>query len=56
MKEDKLIYAKDCKCVDCGKPAVAFYPIIDPDIPSKPRCRKCLDEMKLEILQKINKL
>ena len=25
--------AKDCKCCACGKQAVAFYPIVDPDIP-----------------------
>ena len=42
----ETIYAKDCKCCLCGKPAVAFWPCIDPDIPSEPYCRKCLDKMK----------
>jgi hypothetical protein len=27
--------ATDCKCCVCGKQAVAFWPVIDPDIPSK---------------------
>lgn len=31
MKQKK---ASECKCVECGKQAVAFWPIIDPDIPN----------------------
>lgn len=42
--------ANDCKCVECGKPAVAFWPIIDPDIPALPYCRRCLDKAKAEVL------
>lgn len=38
----KPMEAKDCKCCECGKPAVAFYPCIDPDIPSHPYCPDCL--------------
>lgn len=45
-----MIEAKDCKCVECGKQAVAFWPLIDPDIPSQPYCRKCLDKNKAEVL------
>ena len=41
--------AEECKCVMCGKQAVAFFPIIDPDIPSHPYCRKHLNEAKLEL-------
>lgn len=48
------IFAKDCKCCKCGKPAVAFWPCIDPDIPSEPYCRECLDKVKSEILLKIS--
>lgn len=48
--------ADDCKCNKCGKPAVAFWPVIDPDIPSKAWCRKCLDKAKLELLMKIKNL
>lgn len=53
MKKEKLIYAKDCKCVKCGKQAIAFWPIIDPDIPSHPYCRKCLDKEKDKLLNKL---
>ena len=42
--------ASDCKCIKCGKQAVAFWPVIDPDIPSHPYCRKCLDKEKLKAM------
>ena len=45
--------ANECRCCRCGKQAVAFWPCIDPDIPSHPYCRKCLDKEKLEVLMKI---
>ena len=46
--------ASECKCVECGEQAVAFYPAdIDPDRPSLPYCRKCLDRVKLEVMIKI---
>jgi len=41
--------ASECKCCECGKQAVAFYPVIDPDIPSYPYCRECLDKARLEL-------
>lgn len=41
--------ASECKCCKCGKQAVAFFPVIDPDIPSYPYCRDCLNKAKLEI-------
>ena len=47
------INAKDCKCCVCGEQAVAFWPMIDPDIPHHPYCRKCLDEAKLNLLMKL---
>lgn len=47
--------ASECKCIVCGKPAVAFWPMIDPDIPEHPYCRKCLDEAKRELLIEILK-
>lgn len=46
------ILASECKCVECGKPAVAFWPLTDPDIPDYPYCRKCLDKAKAEMLIK----
>lgn len=45
--------ASECKCCKCGAQAVAFWPVIDPDIPSHPYCRKCLDKAKMEVLVKI---
>lgn len=44
--------ASECKCVECGEQAVAFWPLIDPDIPTYPYCRKCLDKAKPELLIK----
>jgi hypothetical protein len=45
--------ASECKCIECGQQAVAFWPCIDPDIPSHPYCRKCLDKAKQEAIIKI---
>lgn len=42
--------ASDCKCCKCGKQAVAFWPVMDPDIPSYPYCRKCLDKEKMKAM------
>ena len=50
---EKKVYAKDCKCCKCGKQAVAFWPVCDPDIPSNPYCRKCLDKVKERLTNEI---
>ena len=42
--------ASECKCIVCGKQAVAFWPMIDPDIPAEPYCRKCLNKAKMQVL------
>ncbi len=42
--------ASDCECVECGRKAVAFWPVADPDITAQPYCRKCLDEAKEKML------
>jgi hypothetical protein len=42
--------ASECKCIVCGKQAVAFWPMIDPDIPAEPYCRECLNKAKSEVL------
>lgn len=44
------IKAEECKCCVCGKQAVAFWPVIDPDIPENPYCRECLDKAKAEVM------
>ena len=51
-------YAKNQRCCVCGKQAVAYWPIIDPDIPAYPYCRECLDKAKMELmvmLQEVDK-
>ena len=45
-----MVKASDCKCIKCGQQAVAFWPVIDPDIPAHPYCRKCLDKEKLKAM------
>lgn len=45
--------AKDCKCSICGKPAVAFYPCIDPDIPSYPYCAAHLEQAMIEVAKAV---
>ena len=48
--------ASECKCIECGKQAVAFWPVIDPDIPSHPYCRECLDKAKMELMVKLSEI
>lgn len=48
--------ASECKCVECGKQAVAFWPVFDPDIPSHPYCRECLDKAKRELMIKLEEI
>lgn len=48
-----MIKAKDCKCCKCQKKAVAFFPVCDPDIPSYPYCRKCLDKTKSNLMMEL---
>ena len=54
MKKEKLIYAKNLKCCECGKQAEVFWPIIDPDIPHQPYCRPCVQEAQYRVLSKLN--
>ena len=51
----KQVKASDCKCCECGAQAVAFWPCIDPDIPSHPYCRKCLYKAKAKLMIEIFK-
>ena len=55
--ENKVL-AKDCNCCvkGCKKKAVAFWPMVDPDIASHPYCRKHLDESKLRLLLQLQKV
>ena len=47
----KVTLACEFKCRKCtDRQAVAFWPCIDPDIPSHPYCQECLDEIKREML------
>ena len=48
--------ASECKCCVCGKQAVAFWPVTDPDIPAYPYYRECLDKEKRELIMKLNEI
>lgn len=48
--------ATECKCCVCGKQAVAFWPIVDPDIIPHPYCRKCLDKEKMKLMIKLSEI
>ena len=48
--------ASECKCCECGKQAVAFWPVCDPDIPFYPYCRECLDKAKRELMIKLEEI
>ena len=41
--------AKNCKCICCGKQAVAFYPVFDPDIQAYPYCADCLEKAMIDM-------
>lgn len=45
--------ASECKCSKCGKPAVAFYPCVDPDIPSYPYCADCLHDAMIDMAKAV---
>jgi hypothetical protein len=45
--------ASDERCCVCGKPAVAYWPVYEPDIPAYPYCRECLDKAKEELMIKL---
>ncbi len=48
--------ASELQCCVCEvKQAVAFWPCIDPDIPSHPYCRECLDDAQTRVLTKLYK-
>ena len=49
-------YAKDQRCCECGKQAVAFWPVCDHDILSYPYCRECLDKAKMELMVKLEEI
>ncbi len=48
-----MTQAKEHKCYDCNAQAVAFWPVVDPDIPSYPYCRKCLDVRKHRLMKQL---
>lgn len=50
MGEFKQVKASNCKCIACGKQAVAFWPCTDPDIKSNPYCRACLHKAQVDLL------
>lgn len=57
MAKEKLRYAKNYKCrvEKCKKKAVVFWPIVDPDIPEYPYCRKHVEEAKMRVIMEFAK-
>ena len=51
--KDKPIHASDFKCVECGEQAEVFFPVMDPDIPSYPYCKKFADKAQRELFIKL---
>lgn len=49
----KKVFAKDDKCCVCGKQAVAYYPCVDPDIPSYPYCADHLEQAMIDMAKAI---
>ena len=45
--------AKDDKCCVCGLQAVAYYPCVDPDIPSYPYCADHLEEAMIDMAKTV---
>ena len=41
--------ASECKCCECDKQAIAFYPVVDPDIPSYPYCAEHLEKAMIDM-------
>jgi len=52
----KNILASNQKCCKCGKQAVCFFPVFDPDIQSYPYCRKCMDDTKMKLIMQFSKI
>lgn len=52
----KTIKASDCKCIECGKPAVAFWPCIDMDIPKHPYCATCLAIQQIMAIKRLEQI
>jgi hypothetical protein len=46
-------YAKNYKCVNCGKRATVFFGLADPDAEDAPYCRKCVEIVKIDIYRRI---
>lgn len=49
----KKVFAKEDKCCVCGKQAVAYYPCVDPDIPSYPYCADHLEQAMIDMAKAI---
>jgi len=53
-KRDSIIRASDSQCCNCEEKAVVFWPMVDPDIPHYPYCRKCVDEAQRALIIKLH--
>lgn len=53
MSDDNRMFASDYACIECGEPAVVFWPVVDPDIEAHPYCMACATEAHRRLLIKI---
>lgn len=54
-KKNTIRHAKDYKC-SCGKKAVVFVGLNDPDGTDYPKCRKCADEWRVGLMIKLSNI
>ena len=60
VDDNNKLIASDYYCVKCyreGKETRAefFWPIIDPDIKSRPYCRSCIDKLVISLILEMEK-
>ena len=53
---NQSIKASDLKCSDCKNQAEVFFPVFDPDIPSYPYCRECVEKRRIKLIIDLSKL
>lgn len=47
--DKRMKYAKDYKCIKCGKQADVFFGLADPDGTQEPFCESCVEKAKIRI-------
>lgn len=50
---EREVHASELDCIECGAEAEVFWPVVDPDIPSSPYCRTCVERAKHNLMVKL---